>query len=85
MANTNIDVILEMSFLIFSNANIWFIKKKLTWRFYIPIKALHTTKQVEFINTKEFVKMMLEKESKILIMLVAAFKALLAGISIHFS
>lgn len=41
-----------MFFLIFSNANIQFPEKKLTWRFYTTAKALLTTKQLE-VNIKK--------------------------------
>lgn len=34
LVDTSIEVVLEMPFLILSNADIWFIEKKLEWRKY---------------------------------------------------
>ena len=36
-------MILKIPFFMFSNANIKFVEKKLTWKFYITKKALSTT------------------------------------------
>lgn len=47
-------MILEMPFLIFSNGNIHFADKKLTWKSYIAGKALSIIKQVELINITKF-------------------------------
>ena len=60
LADLSIEVVLEMPFLIFNNADIKFAQKKLTWRFYIAAEALLTTKQVEIINGKEFAKAALD-------------------------
>ena len=43
LANTSKEVILGMHFLTFSNADIQFAEKKLTWRSYTVKKALPTT------------------------------------------
>ena len=56
-----IEVVLEMPFLTLSNINIKFAQKKLTQRFYTAAEALPTTKQVEIINKKEFVKATLDE------------------------
>lgn len=56
MANINIEVILEIFFLTFNNTNIQFDKKKLIYKFYILAKAQPTTKQMEFVNKKQFAK-----------------------------
>ena len=59
-----------MLFLILSNVNILFIEKKLTWRSYTTTKNLSTTKQVKFINKKEFTKVVLDKNFKTFIVYV---------------
>ena len=48
-----------MPFLTFSNADIQFTEKELTWRSYTTKKALPTTQKVELINKKKFAKAML--------------------------
>lgn len=48
-------VVLEMNFLIFSDANLQFVEKKLIWRRYITTKALLITNKVELIDKKGFV------------------------------
>ena len=64
LVNISIEVVLSMFFLIFSNANIQFAKKELTWKIYITKEALSTTRQVEFINQKKFAKAALDKNIK---------------------
>ena len=78
-------VVLEMLFLTLSNADIKFAKKELIWRFYNAAEALSTTKQVELINKKEFVKAVLDEESKTFVVHVAALEAPLgsAEMTIH--
>ena len=44
LANLSMEVVLEIPFLTFNNANIQFALKKLNWRSYIIAKALLTTK-----------------------------------------
>lgn len=46
VADTRIDVVVGMRFLIFSNANIWFAKGELTLKTYTATEALPTTKRV---------------------------------------
>ena len=50
-----------MLFFTFSNRNIQFAWKKLTWLLYTIAKALLITKWVKIINKKEFTKAMLDK------------------------
>ena len=83
LANINRGVVLEMLFLTLRNADIWFIKKELTWRSYTAVETLPTTKWVELINKKEFTKVALNKESETFIVHVAALEAPLAGMTIH--
>ena len=60
-------MVLEMPFLILSNADIQFPEKKLTFKFYTTAKALSITKQVELINKKEFVKTAFNERLKIFV------------------
>lgn len=83
MANINVEVILSIFFLTFSNANIEFVRKKLICRFYTTFKALPTTKQVDFINKKEFDKAVLNKDSKTFMVHIIALKALRAKMAIY--
>ena len=61
-----------MLFLTFSNADVQFLEKELTWRSYTTAEALPTTKQVEPINKKKFAKVTLDENSKIFVIHVAS-------------
>lgn len=71
MTDINIAVILNMLFLALSNTNVLFTKQKLTWRSYIPVKALLITKQVEMIDKKKYAKIALDKNIKAFVMYIA--------------
>ena len=83
--NANMEVVLEMPFLIFSNADIKFTEKELTWRSYTAIEILSTTNWVKLINKKKFAKAALDEEFETFVVYVAALEALLAGMTIHLS
>ena len=68
LADLSMEVVVEMPFLTFSNANIQFTQKKLTWRSYTTAEALPTTKQVEIINSKKFAKATLDEYVKAFVM-----------------
>ena len=68
-----------MPFLTFSNADIQFVEKELTWRFYAAAKALPTTKRVELIDIRKFAKAALDEESETFLIYVAALEALLGS------
>ena len=55
------EVVLSMSFLTFSNADVQFAGKKLTWKIYTTKEALPTTRQVEIIDQKKFAKPALDE------------------------
>ena len=61
LADLSIKVVLQIPFLTFSNANIQFAQKELTWRSYTTTEALPTTKRVEIIDRKEFAKAALDE------------------------
>ena len=67
LTDISIEVVLEMPYLTFSNADIKFAEKKLTWKSYITAKALSTTKQVELIDKKEFTKVAFEENIEALV------------------
>ena len=82
LANISVEVILEILFLIFSNANIEFAElEKLTWRTYTAVKALLTTSWVKFIGKKKFTKAALDENSKTLVIHVSALKAIIIYLS----
>ena len=83
LAETSMEVVLEMLFLNLSNADIQFAKKKLAWRFYTAAKALSITKRVEIIDIKEFAKAALDEESETFVVYVATLESPLAGMTIH--
>ena len=66
-------MILEMPFLTFSNADIQFAEKKLTWRSYTTKEALPTTCWVELIDKKEFAKAGLDENVKAFMINVVSF------------
>ena len=47
-------MVLGMLFVILSDADVDFLKRKLWWRSYTIEKALPTTKQIELVRKKEF-------------------------------
>lgn len=72
LANTSIKIDLEILFLTFSDTNIWFAEKKLTWKSYKTTKALLITRKVELINKKEFAIAAIYKNSKIFVIYIAS-------------
>ena len=73
LADTTMEVVLEIPFLTFSNANIQFAEKELTWRTYTTKDTLSITCQIEIINKKEFAKAALDENVKAFIVHVALF------------
>ena len=72
LADISAEVVLGMPFLTFSNADVQFVEKELTWRSYTTVKALPTTKRVELINKKEFAKAALDENSETFVVHVAS-------------
>ena len=72
LADISAEVVLGMPFLTFSNADVQFVEKELTWRFYTTAKALPTTKRVELINKNEFAKAALDEKSRTFVVYVAS-------------
>ena len=64
LANISMKVVLGMLFLTFSNFDVQFAKKKLTWRTYTTKEVLPTTRRGKPINQKEFAKVELDENIK---------------------
>lgn len=77
LADTNMEVILGMSFLIFSNANMQLVKKELIWRSYTITGVLSTTKRVELIDKSKFAAITINKNSQTYIVHVITLSATL--------
>ena len=75
-------MVLELRFLTFSNIDIQFAKKKLSWRSYTIEETLPTTCQIELINKKEFAKAALDENIKAFMMYVSSL-SLGLKITIH--
>ena len=71
VANTKFKVILGMLFLKISNADMLIGEKTLTQKSYTTNKALPTTKQVQIVDPKEFVIVVLDIDSKMFMMYMA--------------
>lgn len=65
LANTNMKVVFRISFLIIFNTNIWYMENELIWRCYITIDILSITKTIEFFEKREFITIVLNKNTKI--------------------
>ena len=72
--DTKFEVILGMSFLKISNADMAFGKVTLTWKSYTTNEALPTTEQVQLIDPKEFIIAVLDVDSKTFVVHVAIRK-----------
>lgn len=86
LADISMRMILEMLFLTFFDANIWFSKKKLTWRSYIAIEALPIIKKIKLIDKGEFATTTLDENSEIFVMHIAALEISpkITKMTIHF-
>ena len=82
LANISAKVVLGMFFHTFSNINIQFIEKELTWRSYTTVKAVPTTKRVELICKKKFAKAALDENSETFVIYVASLN-LVPVLGIH--
>ena len=81
----SLEVILIIPFLIFSNTDIQFAEKELTWKFYLTKKALPNTQRIKLINKKDLAKAALDKEFITFVVQITALEALLLGMTIHLS
>ena len=74
MADTKFEVVLGMSFLKISNANMAFSEGTLTWKSYTTNKALPTTKQVQLVNPQKFFIVALDVDSETFMVHVAIWE-----------
>lgn len=65
------EVVLGMLLLTFSNINVGFFDRKLTWRTYSATKALSNTKKIQIINQKEFAKVVLDSDKEAFVVQIA--------------
>lgn len=80
LANTDMEMVFPIYFLIFSNIDIQFTKKKLIWRTYTIKEVLQKTCKVKFIGKNNFVEALLEENVKAF---MAHINNLMAKITIH--
>lgn len=81
--DNNIEIILEISYYTFSNADISFLKKEIAQKNYTTCKVLRTIKKIELIDKKEFAKAALDKNFKAFVVHIEA-PSKLAEIAIYF-
>ena len=74
VTNTKFDVILGMLFLKISNADMLFDKEIFTWKIYTTNNALPTTKQVQIVDSEEFVIAALDINNKMFVMHITIWK-----------
>ncbi len=72
VADVKLDIMLRMPFLTMSNADVNFQARDLQWRSYTTGDVLSTTRQVEFIEKKEFATAALDPEHEAFVFQVAA-------------
>ena len=70
------EVVLGISFLALSNADIQFDTKSFTWRLYNTAEALPTTRRVEHIDKHEFAKVALDENSEKFVVYITALETL---------
>ena len=71
LADTSMEIVLGILFVILSDADVQFVEKKLEWKSYTTTEALPITKKVELINKKEFVATALDKNAETFVVYVA--------------
>lgn len=73
MVDTITKIIQKMFFLAFSKINANFAEQKLTWRSYIAVEILSTTKKIKIINQKKFALAGLTSDKEVFMVYVAFF------------
>ena len=71
ITDTKMDIVLGMPFLTLSNVDTWFAEEDLIWKIYMAIDVLLTTKKVQIINRKKFVKVALDPNKEVFVVYVA--------------
>ena len=75
-ANIGLEVILKISFLTFSKANIWFAEQKFVEKTYTAAKTLPIIGQVEIIRNEKFIVAVLDANNKIFIVHIVTLEEL---------
>ena len=75
LANIRIKLFLGIPFLTFSNADIQFAKKELTWRTYTTKEALPTTCQVKPLDRKKFAKKALDENIRAFVVHIRSLRS----------
>ena len=76
LADTSMEVVLEMLFLALNNADIQFYPESFTWRSYGIAEVLPTTRRVERIDKHNFTKIALDKNSEMFVVHVAPLRVM---------
>ena len=76
LADTSMDVILEILFLTINNANVNFPGRKLRWQSYSTSNALPIAQKVELINKKKFARSALNENAGTFVVYIAALEAI---------
>ena len=85
VANVSPEVVLGISFLTLSNADVDFSGRDLRWRTYTIEEALPTTRRVELVGKKEFAAAALDPEHETYVVHVASLSStpLVASLDVH--
>ena len=84
VANVSPEVVLGMSFLILSSADVDFLGRELWWRIYTTKEMLPTTRHVELMGKKEFAAAALNPEHETYVVHVASLRSTpLASLNVH--
>lgn len=83
LANTNIEVVLDMLFLAISNTDIWFDAESLTWKSYSATEILSIPRRVKLMEKREFTKVALDKNPKMIVVYITALKTLETAMAIQ--
>ena len=73
LADTSIEVVLGIPFLILRNVDVLFSERELIWRFYLAAEALSTTKRMKIIDKKEFAKAALDENVEAFVVYMISF------------
>ena len=73
LTDISIKVVLGMVFLIVSNADIQLAEKELTWKIYIPKKALPITCRVQFLRQKKFAKTVVDENIEVFVVHISSW------------
>lgn len=82
LTDTNVNVVLRMAFLFFSNANLQFSIREPIKKIYTASETILIVRQVKLIDKQKFAKMALDEISKTFVIYVVTIK-ISSRITIH--